>query len=92
MTAFTFTGVILGGSDGYWSLCPELDVASQGDTVEQAKEMLLEAVTLYLETAIESNLPVIRPVPPDEDPRFVSPEAVAEVFPLKVDIAIQAYA
>jgi predicted RNase H-like HicB family nuclease len=82
MTAFTFTGLILAGADVYSSLCPELDVASRGDTVERAKEMLLEAVTLYLETAIESNLPTMRPVPPDEDPRRVLPEEVLDVFTL----------
>lgn len=34
---------------GYSSLCPELEVASQGETVEEAVEMLKEAVELYLE-------------------------------------------
>ena len=37
---------------GQWvSLCPELDVASQGPTIEQAKANLREAVELFLETA-----------------------------------------
>ena len=39
-----------------------LNVASQGETVEEAKKNIIEAVTLYLETAIESNLPIIRSV------------------------------
>ncbi len=41
-------------SDGqpvYVALCLELDIASQGVTVEQAKENLIEAVELFLETA-----------------------------------------
>lgn len=37
--------------DGYVSLCPELDIASQGDTIEQARANLIEAVELFLETA-----------------------------------------
>lgn len=37
--------------DGYVSLCPELDVASQGDSIEQARANLIEAVELFFETA-----------------------------------------
>ena len=36
---------------GYVSLCPELDIASQGDTVEEASANLKEAVELFFETA-----------------------------------------
>ena len=32
---------------GYVSLCPELDIASQGDTIEEARENLQEAVELF---------------------------------------------
>lgn len=35
--------------DWYVSLCPELDIASQGKTVEEAVSNLREAVELYLE-------------------------------------------
>lgn len=37
--------------DGFVSLCPELDVASQGNTVEEALGNLKEAVELFLECA-----------------------------------------
>ncbi|MBN1318272.1 MAG: type II toxin-antitoxin system HicB family antitoxin [Anaerolineales bacterium] len=37
--------------DGYVSLCPELDIASQGDTIEKARENLREAIELFFETA-----------------------------------------
>jgi len=37
----------------YSACCPELDVCSQGKTVEEANENLKEAVTLYLETMDE---------------------------------------
>ena len=38
------------------SLCPELDMASQGDTVEQARSNLIEALELFLETASASEI------------------------------------
>lgn len=38
-------------ADGYISLCHELDIASQGDTIEAARENLREALELFLETA-----------------------------------------
>lgn len=46
-----FTGIIEREGDGYVSLCPELDIASQGDTIEQARENLKEALELFFETA-----------------------------------------
>ncbi len=89
---FTFNSVILREESGYTSLCLDLDVASQGETIQQAKEALSEAVTLYLETALEHNLPWLRPVPPAEDPRFTNPQQVIAEFPLKVNVSVYAYA
>lgn len=45
------TAIIEREGTGYVALCPELDVASQGDTIEEARSMLTEAVELFLETA-----------------------------------------
>ena len=45
------TAIIEREGDGYVALCPELDVASQGDTIESARRNLQEAVELFLETA-----------------------------------------
>ena len=45
------TAMIEREGDGYVSLCPELDIASQGDTIEQARENLREALELFSETA-----------------------------------------
>jgi len=45
------TAIIEREGDGYVSLCPELDIASQGDTVEQARNNLKEALELFFETA-----------------------------------------
>ena len=46
-----FTAIIEREGDGFVSLCPELDVASQGDTIEDARRNLREAVELFLEAA-----------------------------------------
>ena len=46
-----FAAIIEREGDGYVSLCPELDIASQGDTIEEARENLREALTLFFETA-----------------------------------------
>jgi predicted RNase H-like HicB family nuclease len=45
------TAIIEREGDGYVSLCPELDIASQGDSIEGARENLREAVELFFETA-----------------------------------------
>ena len=46
-----FTALIERDDDGYVSLCPELDIASQGDTVEEARINLIEAIELFFEVA-----------------------------------------
>ena len=45
------TAIIEREGEGYVSLCPELDIASQGDSVEHARENLCEALELFFETA-----------------------------------------
>jgi predicted RNase H-like HicB family nuclease len=45
------TAIIEREGSGYVSLCPELDIASQGDTIEEARENLREALELFFETA-----------------------------------------
>ncbi len=44
-----FTAIIKKGEKQFVALCPELDVASQGPTIETALENLKEAVELYIE-------------------------------------------
>ena len=51
MAANSNTAVVKKEGDGYVSLCPELDVASQGAMVEEAMTHLKEAVELFLECA-----------------------------------------
>jgi len=51
-----FTAILEKEGDMYVALCPELDVASQGDTIEEAKLNLVEAVELFLECADEQEV------------------------------------
>ena len=37
--------------EGYVALCPQLDIASQGETLVLARESLQEALELFFETA-----------------------------------------
>ena len=46
-----WTAIIEREGDGYVALCPELDIASQGATVAEARENLKEALELFFETA-----------------------------------------
>jgi predicted RNase H-like HicB family nuclease len=51
-----FTAIIEKEDDAYVALCPELDIASQGDTIEEAKANLHEAIELFFEHASESEI------------------------------------
>ena len=51
-----FTAIIEHEGDGYTALCPELDIASQGDSVEEAGKNLIEAIELFFETASEAEI------------------------------------
>jgi predicted RNase H-like HicB family nuclease len=55
-TTQQLTAIIEREGDGYVSLCPELDIASQGDTIELARANLQEAVELFFETADPSEI------------------------------------
>lgn len=50
------TAIIEREDDGFVSLCPELDIASQGASIEEARANLIEALTLFFETADSSEV------------------------------------
>jgi len=50
------TAIIEREGEGYVSLCPELDIASQGDTIEEARKNLQEALELFFQTADKSEI------------------------------------
>ena len=56
MTTRHLTAVIEREDDMYVALCPELDIASQGCSIEEAKANLKEAVELFFETASPSEI------------------------------------
>ena len=45
-----WTAIIEREGDSYVALCPELDIASQGATMAEARENLKEALELFFET------------------------------------------
>ena len=67
------TAIIQPEGTGFVSLCPELDIASQGDTVELATNNLREALELFFETA------------PDEE---IRQRLTGEVFVTQVEVAV----
>ena len=67
------TAIIEKEDDGYVSLCPELDIASQGDTIEQARDNLKEALELFFETA---------------SPEEIKQRLHGDVFVTQVEIAV----
>ncbi len=50
------TAIIEREGNSYVARCPELDVASEGETIEDARQNLQEAVELFLETADPSEI------------------------------------
>ena len=50
------TAIIEREDDGYVSFCPELDIASQGFTIEEARDNLREALELFFETASSNEI------------------------------------
>jgi predicted RNase H-like HicB family nuclease len=51
-----FTAFIEREESSYVALCPELDIASQGNTVEEARRNLKEAIELFFEAASEQEV------------------------------------
>ena len=50
------TAIIEREGDGYVALCPDVDIASQGETVGEARDNLKEALELFFETASATEL------------------------------------
>lgn len=67
------TALIEREGSGYVALCPELDIASQGESVEEAKDNLVEAIELFMESA---------------DPAEIALRLHDEVFVTRVEVAV----
>ena len=50
------TAVIEKEGDGYVAFCPELDIASQGESAADAKLNLIEALELFFECASDNEI------------------------------------
>ena len=50
------TAIIEREDDGYVALCPELDIASEGSSMEEARANLVGALSLFFDTASESEV------------------------------------
>jgi len=68
-----FTAIIERDGDGFTSLCPQLDIASQGDTAEEARTNLIEALELFFEAA---------------DPAEIQERLRREVFVTHLEVAV----
>jgi predicted RNase H-like HicB family nuclease len=78
MRKLLFHNLIEKEGDLYSAICLELNVASQGETIEEARKNLQEAVELYLEDVIESGDEqdfIPRPAPIEEWLKFFDAEA-----------------
>jgi predicted RNase H-like HicB family nuclease len=53
MKKLILTGEIWPEGNMYTSYCPELDVASCGHTIEEAKKNLLEVIDIFIEETLE---------------------------------------
>jgi len=67
------TAIVEREEGGFVSLCPEFDIASQGSSVEEARANLIEALSLFFETA---------------DPSEVSRRFHREVFITQVEVPV----
>ena len=70
---YQMTAVIEREGDGYVALCPEMDIASQGDTIEEARDNLREAVELFMECA---------------SPEEIGQSVHGEVYVTRMEIAV----
>lgn len=67
------TCIIEREEDGYVSLCPQMDIASQGESVEEARNNLIEAIELFFETA---------------SPSEILTRAYSEIYVTQIEVAI----
>ena len=73
MKTTQLTAIIEREDDAYVALCPELDIASQGATVEKARDNLVEALELFFESA---------------DPSEIERRLHAEVFVTRIEVPV----
>ena len=70
------TAIIEREGDVYVSLCPEVDIASQGESVEEARDNLREALELFFEAA---------------SPEEIKQRLHGEIFVTQVEVALECF-
>ena len=72
-TVKQLTCIIEREGNGYVSLCPQIDIASQGESVEEARNNLIEAIELFFETA---------------SPSEILTRAYSEIYVTQIEVAV----
>jgi predicted RNase H-like HicB family nuclease len=67
------TCIIERDDDTYTSICPQIDIASQGETVEEARNNLIEAIELFFEAA---------------NPQEILDRMYSEIYVTQIEVAI----
>jgi len=67
------TCIIQREDNGYVSLCPQIDIASQGESIEEARKNLVEAIALFFEMA---------------SPQEVLARVYSEIYVTQIEVAI----
>ena len=67
------TCIIEREDNGYVSLCPQIDIASQGESVEEARKNLVKAIKLFFEMA---------------SPQEVLARVYSEIYVTQIEVAI----
>jgi len=78
-----FTAIIEREDDQYVALCPELDIASQGDTVEEARTNLKEALELEGTTSA-----FYQSLVASASPQEIRERTHGEVFITRLEVAV----
>lgn len=68
------TAIIKREENGFFALCPEPDIASQGDTIDEAKNNLQEALELFFKTA---------------SPEEIKTRSHDEVYVTQIEVAVE---
>jgi len=67
------TCIIEREGDSYISLCPQIDIASQGNSIEEARKNLVEAIELFFEMA---------------SPNEILARVYSEIYVTQIEVAI----
>ena len=82
-TTHNLTALIEREGSDYVALCPELDIASQGGTVEESRRNLREALTLFFEEASPTE-----EASPEASPTEVKERLHSDVYVKQIEVVV----